>query len=232
MNYKHYFDGESPEEYKQDIGSYATAQLLRDFAYGRILEVGSGLHKICTNSDTLDLQGSPTYEGDIQDAPIASESYDCILMSHVLEHVPNDFLALKECYRILRPGGLLVVLSPYHSTGICTTKEVRNNGHIRTYNRSRVLMLESIRFPCIYYRQVHFIYNLVWNRLKYVIKALNYPYSTLHKLFTGRKSPYYERFWWNRDALIRLFNKADERFTRNSGNALFVLQRSEQSSNP
>lgn len=40
-----------------------------------------------------------------------SETYDWILCSHVLEHV-NDRKALAELRRILKPGGLLVVMIP------------------------------------------------------------------------------------------------------------------------
>lgn len=38
-------------------------------------------------------------------------SWDIVLASHVLEHV-NDELALREMNRILRPGGLLLVMVP------------------------------------------------------------------------------------------------------------------------
>jgi len=38
-------------------------------------------------------------------------SYDCIVCSHVLEHV-DDGKALKEIFRVLKPGGLALIMAP------------------------------------------------------------------------------------------------------------------------
>jgi SAM-dependent methyltransferase len=41
--------------------------------------------------------------------PVNSSEYDCVLSSQVLEHVlsPTDYLG--ECYRVLKPGGTLIL---------------------------------------------------------------------------------------------------------------------------
>ena len=39
--------------------------------------------------------------------PFASASYDVVLLTEVLEHLPDHFLALREVTRIVRPGGYL-----------------------------------------------------------------------------------------------------------------------------
>jgi SAM-dependent methyltransferase len=41
--------------------------------------------------------------------PYADASFDAVVASGVLEHVPLDYESLKEMYRILRPGGRLIV---------------------------------------------------------------------------------------------------------------------------
>lgn len=43
----------------------------------------------------------------------ASESYDFVLSSHVLEHIANPIKALKEWTRVLRPGGTLLLVVPH-----------------------------------------------------------------------------------------------------------------------
>jgi len=49
---------------------------------------------------------------DIQDIPLPPDTVDVIVCSHVLEHVPDDRRATRELVRILRPGGVALVLVP------------------------------------------------------------------------------------------------------------------------
>lgn len=43
---------------------------------------------------------------------IASESEDFVVASHVLEHMANPLRLLTDFYRVLRPGGVLLILLP------------------------------------------------------------------------------------------------------------------------
>jgi ubiquinone/menaquinone biosynthesis C-methylase UbiE len=52
---------------------------------------------------------------DITEIPEPNSSFDAILCSEVLEHVPEPSLALKEFYRLLRPGGKLILTAPFSS---------------------------------------------------------------------------------------------------------------------
>jgi SAM-dependent methyltransferase len=60
---------------------------------------------------------------DLQSIAFADRSFDAILCSHVLEHVPNDRRALGELFRVLRPGGWAILQSPVDH-GLSTTLEV------------------------------------------------------------------------------------------------------------
>ncbi len=39
-------------------------------------------------------------------------SLDCFICSHILEHVPDDAQAMRELFRILKPGGWGIVMTP------------------------------------------------------------------------------------------------------------------------
>lgn len=62
-----------------------------------------------TNSfagQTVDLQI------DVTQIPFRENMFDVVLCSHVLEHVPQDMLAMQELFRILKPGGWAFLAVP------------------------------------------------------------------------------------------------------------------------
>ncbi|HKO04886.1 MAG TPA: class I SAM-dependent methyltransferase [Candidatus Acidoferrales bacterium] len=50
---------------------------------------------------------------DLQRLPIADESFDVVLCTQVLEHVPEPERVLSEAHRILRAGGMAVLSVPF-----------------------------------------------------------------------------------------------------------------------
>ena len=52
------------------------------------------------------------YISDLTEIPVSDGSFDVILCTEVLEHVPEPVRALKEFFRILKPGGKLLLTAP------------------------------------------------------------------------------------------------------------------------
>src|SRR3989440_10675454 len=54
----------------------------------------------------------PRVQGSGEHLPFAAESFDAVTMIEVLEHTDSDTKVLAECFRVLKPGGLLVLFVP------------------------------------------------------------------------------------------------------------------------
>lgn len=54
-------------------------------------------------------------QGDIYKLPYQDREFDKIMLSEVLEHLPDDVNALKEVKRVLKPGGILFITVPNHN---------------------------------------------------------------------------------------------------------------------
>lgn len=59
--------------------------------------------------------GSIDIACDITDIPEADGSFDAILCSEVLEHLPEPLEAIREFARLLKPGGQLFITAPFMS---------------------------------------------------------------------------------------------------------------------
>lgn len=56
--------------------------------------------------------GLEVFQGSLEEAKFPNGHFNAITLNHVLEHVLDPIELLKECRRVLRPGGKLVVATP------------------------------------------------------------------------------------------------------------------------
>jgi len=88
---------------------------------------------------------------DLTRTKFPDNSFDVIVCSHVLEHIPDDAAAFAELYRVLKPGGAALLLTPYALDGAGTDEDItirdpqekdRRFGqwdHVRLYDRTDFL---------------------------------------------------------------------------------------------
>ena len=84
-------------------------------------------------------------QGDALALPFANATFDRVICSEVLEHIPDDLAAMRELARVLRPGGTMAVTVPRFYPELVNwalSDEYHDvpGGHIRIYRRA---VLES-----------------------------------------------------------------------------------------
>jgi SAM-dependent methyltransferase len=59
-----------------------------------------------------DPQRKSNFHFDIQNIDNKNRTFDLIICSHVLEHIPDDRKGIEELYRVLNPGGIALIQVP------------------------------------------------------------------------------------------------------------------------
>ena len=63
---------------------------------------------------------------------IEAGAYDCVIASHCLEHMANPIQALLEWKRVLRPGGVLLLILPHRDYTFDWRRPVTTIEHMKT----------------------------------------------------------------------------------------------------
>ncbi len=95
---------------------------------------------------------------DITDIKFEDNSFDVILCYHILEHVKDDIIAMKELFRVLIPDGWAIIQVPinfnlkttFEDPNIVLPKEREHyyghRNHVRQYGLDYIEKLKSIGF--------------------------------------------------------------------------------------
>lgn len=102
---------------------------LRSKPHGHLLDIGcgsgtllKGMHQLGWQAEGVDFdaaavqnartKGLSVYHGSLAEQKFPASTFDAVTMSHLIEHVSDPVELLRECYRLLKPGGYLVIVTP------------------------------------------------------------------------------------------------------------------------
>jgi SAM-dependent methyltransferase len=106
--------------------------------------------------------------GDALRLPFCSDAFDRVIAAEVLEHIPEDRIAMSELARVLRPGGTMAVTVPRWWPELLTwalSDDYHNTpgGHIRIYRRSALVgRLNAAGLECYGVHHAHALHTPYW----------------------------------------------------------------------
>ena len=107
-----------------------------------------------TNIDYYPVDVNPSFEGirdiiDIQSIGYPDSMFDIIICSHVLEHVPNDNMAMREMRRVLKKDGTAYISVPIFDSEATYEDPLHNSPELRLkhYGQDDHLRMYGMDFP-------------------------------------------------------------------------------------
>lgn len=145
-----------------------------------------------------ELVASPAHIGLVADAyylPFRQGKLDCIVASEIIEHVKDPQLFLASLFNALKPGGTLIVTTPYNeiiqqSLCIHCNQLTPHNAHIHSFTKEKIkaiapamatrLQTKTFNNKLLVYLQLHLLLRLLPFSLWSVIDG------TINKLFARK----------------------------------------------
>jgi SAM-dependent methyltransferase len=107
-------------------------------------------------------------QGDALRLPFSDSSFDRVIAAEVLEHIPDDTVAMAELSRVLRPGGTLAVTVPRFGPEAVNWALSRQyydvpGGHVRIYRRSTLIdRLRRVGLRPVTSHHAHALHSPYW----------------------------------------------------------------------
>ncbi len=107
-------------------------------------------------------------QGDALHLPFADATFDRVICSEVLEHIPDDLAAMAELTRVLRPGGTMAVTVPRFfpelvNWALSDEYHLVPGGHVRIYRRSVIeSRLSSVGLAATGRGYAHALHSPYW----------------------------------------------------------------------
>lgn len=174
--------------------SWEACKTANCLVYALDIEIG-GLDKARYMFQDMDKRGESRgrwilIKGDTMSLPFKDATFDKIICSEVLEHIPDDQQSIRELVRVLKDDGIIAISVPtYLPEAICwkLSRDYHDQpgGHIRIYKTSELVApLRQNNLHLYATRHKHALHSIYWilrclfgvNKEKALIPSLYYKF--------------------------------------------------------
>ncbi len=174
--------------------SWEACKTANCLVYALDIEV-EGLNKARYMFQDMDKRGESRgrwilIKGDTMSLPFKDATFDKIICSEVLEHIPDDQQSIRELVRVLKDDGIIAISVPAYFTEAICWKLSRDyhdqpGGHIRIYKTSELVApLRQNNLHLYATRHKHALHSIYWilrclfgvNKEKALIPSLYYKF--------------------------------------------------------
>lgn len=165
----------SPGSVLCGVGCGPHGRFLRMLLASRLIVKGYGFDRKADKVMREDLVLS-SFELDSGTFPLAGESVDCVTMLALLEHLSKPVGVLQEVFRVLKPGGKLILTTPSPCSKplleflalrlrMISAEEIKDHKHYFSETEIRQL-LKDVGFINIFYKRFQFGLNQLVSAVK------------------------------------------------------------------
>lgn len=134
----------------------------------------------------------PSVQANSYYMPFADDSFDVITAAALIEHLPDPQPFLKECFRILRPGGILFLTCPDPFFDWLATKlgYLRNAGHMARYNLADLgsLCLNAGLTPILSKKfMISPFYFSGYSKVEFLMRKFGFSFLMMNQLIGSKK---------------------------------------------
>jgi len=86
---------------------------------------------------------------DITNLDVDGDQFDFIICYHILEHIENDAQAMKELFRVLKPGGKAIIQTPFKEGDVYENEAIKSpedrKNHFHQEDHVRIYSVDGLK---------------------------------------------------------------------------------------